>query len=163
MAASTVIKHFTDGTIKLEDGTTPTPVSLTVPADTGDVSISGMSQDDREAVPYQSRGVLHSLRQGAKTFPTGSLSVMLADLSDGTDGTVADFILKQGSYASNTSTSAGDVYTVDIELTIEGTDFGDSADHTLKATDCHCTLDLAEGSPDTLTINFTVYGSISMT
>lgn len=162
MAASTVIKHFTDGTVKFEDGT-GTPVTLTVVADQGDFSITGLAQDDREAVPYQSRGVLHSLRQGAKTFPSGSLSIMLADLSDSTDGTIADFILKQGSYAANTSTSAGDVYTIDIELTIEGTDVGDSADHTIKASDCHCTLDIAEGSPDTLSVSFTCYGSVAMT
>jgi hypothetical protein len=162
MAASTVIKHFTDGTVKFEDGT-GTPVSLTVPADQGDLSISGLAKGNREAVPYQSRGTLHSLRQGARTFPTGSLSIMLADISDATDGTVPDFVLRQGSYSANTSTTTGDAYTIDIELTIEGTDFGDTADHTIKLSDCHCTLDIAEGSPDTITINFTVYGSIAMT
>ena len=79
MAASTVIKHFTDGTITLADGTTPTPVSLTVAADQGDFTVSGITEGQREAVPYQTRGVLRSIRKGAATFPTGSLSFMLAD------------------------------------------------------------------------------------
>ena len=164
MAASTVIKHFTDGTILLEDGTTPTAADITLVTDQGDLSISGLTESQREAVPYQSRGTLHAVRKGAKTFPTGSLSIMLADVSDGTEETLIDFVLAQASFSTNKSTrSNDDVYTIKITLTIEGTDFNDAADHTIVLDDCHCTADVAEGSPNTVTINFICYGTITMT
>ena len=164
MAASTVTKHFTDGSIVLSDGTTPTPVSLTVAADMGDFSVDSITEGQREAVPYQSRGVLHAVRKGAKVFASGSLSFMLADVSDATDQTVIDFVLAQASYSANKSTRANDdVYCFDIKITIEGTEFGDTADHTITMNDCHCTMGIAEGSPDTVSISFTCYGDIDMT
>ena len=73
MAVSTVIKHFTDGTIELADGT-GTPVTLTVPFSQGDFSISGVQESQKAVNVYQSRGTLHSLRLGEKTFVTGSFS-----------------------------------------------------------------------------------------
>jgi len=164
MATSTVTKHFTDGTVLFEDGTTPTAMDVTLVADQGDLSISGLTEDQREVVPYQSRGVLQAVRKGAKVFPTGSLSIMQADVSDTTDETIIDLILQQGAFAAAKSTRANDdAYLLDITLTIEGTDTGDAADHTIKLADCHCTLEFAEGSPNTITINFTCYGAIAMT
>lgn len=92
-----------------------------------------------------------------------SFSAMLADVSDGTAGTLIDYCLKQGSYASNVTTLTGsDVYAIKVTLTIEGTDLGDSADHTIQMDDVHVTVAVAEGEPDTVTISGTVYGSVVM-
>jgi hypothetical protein len=44
MAASTVIKNFRDGTIVFADGTTPTPLSVTVTLEGGDFSLTGLNQ-----------------------------------------------------------------------------------------------------------------------
>jgi hypothetical protein len=105
MAASTIIKHDTDGTIQLADGST-TPVVFTAPYTQGDFSITGIDgQGLREVVAYQSRGVLHSIRRAARTFPSISFSAMLSDLSDATDQTLYDFVRKTGSYNGNTTTS----------------------------------------------------------
>lgn len=165
MAASTVIKHFTDGSVTLTDGTSPTAVSLVIPFSVGDVSYSGRQETQNDVVAYQTRGTLHSVRHAARSFVTGSLSFMVADFSDATDQTALDFLLKQGSYNGNTSTlsNSPEVYAVDILLTVEGTDHGDSADHTVTLTDCVCTLDFAEGEPDTVTVSFTCYGTITDT
>ena len=93
-----------------------------------------------------------------------TFSAQLADISDGTDGTLIDFALKQASYSANESTLTGsDVYAVKITLTVEGTDLGDAADHTIELDDVHVTVAIAEGEPDTVTISGTVYGSITMT
>ena len=163
MAVSTVIKHFTDGTIELADGT-GTPVTLTVPFSQGDFSISGVQESQKAVNVYQSRGTLHSLRLGEKTFVSGSFSAMLADVSDASAGNLLDFIQKANAYSGNTSTSSnGDVYTIKITLTIEGTDLGDSADHTIVLDDCACTADVSEGEPDSISISFTSYADPVMT
>jgi len=163
MAASTVIKHLYDGLIALLDGT-GTPVQLTVPFSMGDLSIKGLAQTQREVIAYESRGVLNSVRHTKRTYPTGSFSYMIADYSDATNNTVIDFIRKAGSYNANTSTlgTASDVYTIDIKLTVEGTNFGDSSDHTITLEDCHCTIDIDEGEPNKGTISFTTYGAVSI-
>lgn len=165
MAASTVVKNLDDGSVSLGDGTTPNAVSLTVDFDQGDLSISGLMENQREVVVYESRGVRKSLRHTSGSYPTGSLTIMLTDVTDSTDATIIDFLLRQGSYSSNVSTTAstGDVYTINITLTVEGTDLGDNADHSITFADCACTLDVSEGDPNTITINFTCYGSITMT
>ena len=163
MAVSTVIKHFTDGTIELADGT-GTPVTLTVPFSQGDFSISGVQESQKAVNVYQSRGTLHSLRLGEKTFVSGSFSAMLADVSDASAGNLLDFIQKANAYSGNTSTSgSGDVYTIKITLQIEGTDLGDSADHTIVLDDCACTADVSEGEPDSISISFTSYADPVMT
>lgn len=164
MAASTVVKNFTDGTIKVEDGT-GSPLSYTCAFDEGNMSISGLAQQLSEIATYESRGTLKSVRHTARTYPAGSFSLMLTDVTDGSDQTLIDILLKQGAYAAGVSTlgANADVYTVKITLTIEGTDHGDSADHTFVMDDAHCTVDVAEGDPSTVTVNFTVYGAVTMT
>lgn len=164
MAASQIAKHFTDGTITLKDGT-GTPVTLVVPFSMGDFSISGLNQARRATNVYETRGQLVSLRKGALSFPTGSFSAMIADYSDATNTTVLDFLNKAGSYSANDSTTEalGDVYTVDILLTVEGTDLGDAADHVITLEDCDCSMDISEGEPNSLSVSFTVYGTVSMT
>lgn len=165
MTTSNVIKHFTDGSVTFKDATSPSPVTLVVPFTMGDVAISGLAQDalGRATNAYEARGVLVGLRRGAREYPTVSMSLMLPDLSDATNTTPLDFIRKKGAYATNVSTSAalGDVYTIDIVLTIEGTDFGDAADHTFTLEDVDCRADFSEGEPNTLTINGTIYGTIT--
>lgn len=164
MPASEIIKHFTDGSVTVKDGTA-TAVTLTVPFTAGDVAISGIAADalGRATNAYETRGVLVGLRRGAREYPTFSMSVMVADLSDGSNTTILDFIRKKGAYAANKSTTEakGDVYTIDIVLTIEGTDLGDAADHTFTLEDVDCRADFSEGEPNTLTINGTIYGTIT--
>lgn len=164
MAASTIIKHFTDGSLTVKDGT-GTPVTLAIPFTMGDFTISGLNQARRATNVYETRGTLVGLRKGAKAFPTGSFSCMIADYSDATDRTVLDFLLKQNSYSANisTTTALGDVYTVDLVFTVEGTDLADAADHVITLEDCDCSLDISEGEPNSLSVSFTVYGTTSMT
>jgi hypothetical protein len=165
MAHSTIVKNFGDGSITIEDGTTPTALDHTDNFEQGDLTITGLKATQRETTAYESRGTLKSVRHTGRTYPTGSFSLMLADLSDGTDETLVDILLKQGAFSSAVSTldANAEVYTVKITLTIEGTDHGDSADHTIVMDDVECTVDIAEGDPNTVTVNFTVYGSVTMT
>ena len=164
MSASAVIKNFRDGTIKLDDGTTPTPITLTVSLDAGDFSISGVSQGNTEATTYLDRGELGSVRLTNRSFPTFSFSAHMADLSDASDKLLWNAINKDGAWSGALSTiTAGDVYGLKVTLTIEGSNFGDGADHVLVLNGCHMSIDFAEGDPNSFTINGTVYGAITAT
>ncbi len=164
MAASTVIKNFRDGTILFADGTTPTPLSVTVTLEGGDFSLTGLNQGNLEATTYLDRGDLGSVRLTSRSFPSFSVTCHMADLSDATDKLIWDAINKTGAFSSALSTITGsDVYGLKITLTIEGTNFGDAADHTIVMNGCHCTIDFSEGDPNTFTISGIVYGTIVTT
>ena len=144
MPISSVVKNFRDGTILIEDGTTPTPISVTVQYEAGDFSISGLNESNTEVTTYLDRGELGSVRKTSRTFPTFSFSAHMTDLSDATQKTLW--------------------YGLKVTLTIEGTNFGDlPADHILVMTGCHMSIDFAEGDPNSFTLNGTVYGTITAT
>lgn len=164
MAISSVVKNYRDGVLKLSDGT-GTPIEVTVQYENGDFSLSGTNQGNYEHTKYLDRGELGSIRRTSRSFPTGSFTANLTDLSDATEKTLWDAVNKTGAFTSAVSTlgTNADLYTLDITLTIEGTDFGDASDHVLTLSDCRCSIDVAEGDPDSFTINFEVLGSITAT
>lgn len=165
MAISSVVKNYRDGTITFSDNTSPTPLSMTVQYESGDLSVSGLGQL-HETATYLDRGELGSLRQTARTFITGSFSAHFTDLTDATGGTLYDVAAITGYFASMVSTlgTASDVKTYKLVWTCEGSNFGDSGDHVLTMNDVHVTsVDIAEGDPNSYTINFTVYGTITAT
>ena len=164
MAASTIVKTNADGTISIKDGT-GTPVVFTSAFSQGDLTVDGITQAQRVVTPYEARGVFKGARLGARAYPSGSFTAMLTDVSDGTDTTLIDFVLRQNAYSGNISTGAtsGDAYLVTITLTIEGTDHGDAADHTIVLDDCVASVDFSEGDPSSLSISFTCYGTIALT
>lgn len=162
MPISSVVKNFRDGTITLSDGTTPTPLTLTVQFETGDFSISGLSQGNTEATTYLDRGVLGSVRLTNQTFPTISFTAHMTDISDATNKTLWDAVNKTGSYASAVSTiGSSDVYGLTVKLVVEGTNFGDATDHEITCVGVHLSIDFAEGDPNSFTLNGTIYGAIS--
>jgi len=164
MAASTVIKNFRDASVVFADGTSPTPISLTLALESGDFALSGLNQGNTEATTYLDRGELGSVRLTNRSFPTFSVSCHMADLSDATDKLIWDAVNKTGAFSAALSTIAGsDVYGLKVTLTIEGTNFGDTADHIIVMNGCHCSIDFAEGDPNSFTINGTVYGTITAT
>ena len=165
MALSGVIKTgFDSGTIAVADGTGP-PLSVTVRFDNADFSISGLRDQLRESTQFQGRGKLRSLRKTSRVFPSGSFSIMVAEFSESGTGTLNDLILGTAAtpYAAraSTTTALGDVMTFDITFTMEGTDQGDAADHTLVLNDCEITsIDFSEGEPNSCTYAFTMYGDL---
>lgn len=162
MAISSVVKNFRDGTIVLSDGT-GTPLTVTIQFENGDLSMSGANAGQVDHTKYLDRGELGSVRRTSRTFVTGSFSCQMTDLSDSTDRLIWDMVNKTGSFASAVSTlgANADLYTLKIVLTVEGTNFGDSADHVLTMNDCRCSIDFAEGDPNSFTINFEVLGTIT--
>ena len=163
MAISSVVKNFRDGTILIEDGT-GVPIDITVQFENGDFSLSGLN-GFKEVTTYMDRGDLGSVRHTTQSFPTGSFSAHLTDISDGTDNTLIDAARKQGSFASAVSTLGADaeVMTYKVTWTVEGTDHGDTAVHTIVCDDCYLSIDVSEGDPSSMSMSFTVYGAVTMT
>jgi len=162
MAYDTVVRHDTDGSITLLDGA-GSPVTIVVPFTQGDLTIDGLSKDLREVVAYQSRGTLHSIRYGDKTFPTVSFTAMLTTVMSASLENAVDFLRKSNFYSGNItqSTNSAEVFTVGLKLTIEGTAHGASKDDVITLTNVSCTFSIGEGRPNVLTVNGTVYGSIT--
>jgi hypothetical protein len=163
MAASEIVKQSHDaGSIVLSDGTSGTPLSCTVRFDSADFSASGLSAAQREAVVYQSRGVLRSVRNGALQFPTLTFSMMVTDLTDSDAGTVLDFLHKTGSFSArvSTNTTQTERFFCTIVYTIEGSTYGDAADAVMTFTLCDVSeYTIAEGEPNTISLTFTCYGT----
>ena len=163
MAISSVVKNFRDGTLTFEDGT-GSPITLVVQYEEGNFSLSGLQEGLTEINTYLDRGVLGSVRKTNASFPTFSFNAYLTDISDGTDTTLPDLVMKTGAYASAVSTlgANADVMTYKLTWVVEGTNFGDSADHIVILDDCHIMIDMSEGDPDTFSVSGTVFGTITM-
>ena len=170
MALSSIVKTNRDGQLKLSDATAVTPLDLTVQYEAGDFSLAGLNQASGTAydiTQYLDRGEFFAggVRKTNRTFPTFSFTAMLTELTDGSNETLPDIILKQGSFSAAVSTlgANADVYSLDLVLTIEGTDHGDASDHVLTLNDCILSIDMSEGDPDTFSISGTVLGAVAMT
>lgn len=162
MGSSSFVKNNMDGSLVISDAT-GTPITLTVPFEQGNFTLSGMKKALRETVAYQSRGVLSTVRHTGRTFPTGSFSAMMTSFTSASANSLSDAILKNGAFASAVSTlgANADVYTLKLTFAVEGSNFGDSGDHSFVLNDCECSIDFAEGDPNVFTVSFTCYGTVT--
>jgi hypothetical protein len=161
MAYSTAPKVRRDGVIKLRDGTTPTPVSLTVDYEEGNFSFD-QTKADRTII--RDRGTIKSVRRGDDQPITGSFTIYMRQFTSSSAGSVLDFINKTGSYSSNVSSSSTvstDEYAINIIFEVDGDAVGDSDGDTLATFDtCICTASFAEGDPNTITISFECFNGV---
>jgi len=165
VALSSVVKNFRDGTLVISDATTPTPLTLTVQYEAGDFSLSGSNEGNVETTVYMDRGELGTLRKTSRLFPSGSFSAHFTDIRSA-EKTLWALATWSGPFATGVQSIAGsDVKTYKtLVWTVEGTNFGDAADHILTLGDVRIdSVDVAEGDPNSYTINFTVYGSVVAT
>ena len=164
MAQSTVIKNFRDGTLVFADNT-GTPLTLPIVYEAGDFSIDNLNEGLVETTAYLDRGEFATLRKTNRVFPSFSFSAHMTDLSDNTDKLLYDLARKTGAFASAVSTlgANADAMTYKLTFTVEGTNFGDSADHTLIMDSCRITLSFSEGDPNSFSVAGIVYGTITAT
>ena len=158
MAVSTIVKTKCDGTILIEDngGTN----SLTVAYENGDMSIDIPGRTVNVFLDRGKFGSTPSLRYGDDQPVTFSFTAHLRDLSDAAAGTLMDVISQGGHFASTWVSRGGasaEVKTVKVTLTIEGTDHGDAADHTVEMDHCVIVGSIAEGDPNTISLTGTAY------
>lgn len=167
-APSTQPKNSTGAVCRLSDGT-GTPVTLNVPMLRDDFNAPGTLMETlNEPVIFSAGGAFLGVGDGAPTYPQISFSVFVGNIvgSNGTaPGSPSEFVLGKNAYSANVPTiGASRKMTVDVRLTIEGTNWGDSADETIDYEDVMFNGDFAV-SPDGNTITFTgtVLGSIVYT
>ena len=162
MAYSTAPKVRRDGVIKLRDGTSPTPISLTVDYEEGNFSFE-QTKSDRTII--RDRGTIKSVRRGDDQPITGSFTIYMRQFTSSSAGSVLDFINKTGSYSSNVSASSAvstDEYAINIIFEVDGDAVGDSDGDTLATFDtCICTASFAEGDPNTITISFECFNGVT--
>ena len=161
MAYSTAPKVRRDGVIKLRDGTSPTPISLTVDYEEGNFSFE-QTKSDRTII--RDRGTIKSVRRGDDQPITGSFTIYMRQFTSSSAGSVLDFINKTGSYAANVSASSAvstDEYAINIVFEVDGDAVGDSDGDTLATFDtCICTASFSEGDPNTITVSFECFNGL---
>jgi len=161
MAYSTAPKVRRDGVIKLQDGTSPTPISLTVDYEEGNFSFE-QTKADRTII--RDRGTIKSVRKGDDQPITGSFTIYMRQFTSSSAGSVLDFINKTGSYSSNVSASSAvstDEYAINIVFEVDGDAVGDSDGDTLATFDtCICTASFSEGDPNTITVSFECFNGL---
>ncbi len=162
MATSSVVKNFSDGTLTIADAT-GTPISCTARFVNGDLKIDGLKAKLRETNAYQSRGAYTSVRYTARKPVSGSFSVQLSEFSSASANDVLDAFLKTGAFTAGVSKlgASAEVWAVDVTFAIEGTNHGDSGDHTITIGSCEGECSIAEGDPNTINVSFVSYGTVS--
>ncbi len=159
MAVSAVPKVPRDGVLTIEDGT-GSPLTMTVQYS------SAFSHDAQldEAIHVFNRGVRVYTRKGNEGIPGVTFSVVFCSWTDGTDITVLDALTKTGGAAAWV-TVATDVehYCTKMTFTVEGTDHGDDADHTVvfSCVRLVSATPLTEGDPGSGTYTLESLGTIT--
>lgn len=163
MAESSIPKVPRDGSLTLEDGTAGTPNTYTVQYS----DAVTLTDNKVEAIHVFNRGTRVYTRKGNDGIPTISFTVVQASFTDASTGggTALDAWNKTGAFASWVKQlSTVEHHNLKLTFTVEGTDLGDSADHTAVATGCRLvSFDFSEGDPNQLTFNVEVLGALSYT
>lgn len=149
-----------DGTLTIKDGA-GTPLSYAIPYTDGDLSISGIVEDQYAVQEFKNRGRLYAVRKTEDQNLEISFSAHAhAILGDGTLAGLYDVLAKKGVWASATSTlpaSAGDVYCVTLVFAAERTNFSATTDVSVTLKYVHLSGDFQEGAPSTISFSGTAY------
>lgn len=170
MATGSVVKQAHDCRIIVKDG-----AALTYDPSLfdGTTTISSMGRKQRAVRAYGTRGRLKSVRHTERVYPTLTITIQAANYSgtvnvDGASETASplDVFTRSGTWSSATSTlpvnlGGTDVFCVDIEVILEGTDLGEGSDHTITLHSVHGVPQLVIGEPVTYQIECTVYEGIT--
>jgi hypothetical protein len=167
-AVSTYVKNSTMGSVTLADST-GTPVTLALAYDKGDLAISGLGAKLNDVSHIQRRGKHVCSVFGARRYPQVTLSIFVSNLVGGSTsapGSMLEFVTLLNAYVANTNPQGtGRPAAFKLTYTIEGSNFGDSADETVAlASLTLMSMDFAEAiDGNTLTMTCECAGSIVIT
>jgi hypothetical protein len=161
------LKNFAMGTLTLSDGTSPTALTFALDMDNGDIQITGLRPGLRESQPYERKGQFVSEAFTTRRYPTVTLTFQFEAFSLAAGGTIADWVFGDGAHSARvgTLTPSGATdskvpFACDASLVVEGSDYGDSGDHTLSWDDWVITdFGFSEGDPNTFSISGEVRGA----
>jgi hypothetical protein len=156
--------------VVVSDGT-GTPVNYTIDQDQGRLSISGLRPGLRESIPVERKGQFVSELFIGRKYPTASMVFYLDAFSKSAGGTILDWLFKDGALSARIGTlnpsGATDLkipFAFDVAATIEGTDYGDSADHILSWDDWvidDVAVEIGPDAPATVTISGPIRGAFA--
>jgi hypothetical protein len=156
MAESTIVKTLQDGTLKISDNAGAN--SYTISYESGDFSLDVPGIASQNFLDRGQFGSTPSVRNGDDQPMTGSFTFHQRDIGDATDVTTPEFFLNDLPAAwVGTLGANGEHLLLTLLWTIEGTNHGDGADHTITCNFCRITGSLSEGYPNTGSISFTSF------
>ena len=162
MAVSAVPKMKGDGKIELSTSAR----TLEVIYEEGNLSLGNLKHEQMGTTMILDRGAFSALRQTDFEPFSWSFTCNLTDLSDGTDILIMNVCTRTGACAADDSAFGvySDVWGIGIKWTMEGTDHGDSADHTFECTKCTVdSIEISEGDPNTMSFSGSGYLVPTMT
>ena len=159
MAESSQVKTAGHGSVQILDASTPTPKSYTLSYEEGDLSITDVQTEsnvvhDRFSIAGETAG-----RQQPGEL---SMTVRFRQFANTTPGedTLIDVIERTNNWSAAVSTggSGYESFLHKVVVTVEGTDFGDQADHVWTFGRVKLDYSYAEGDPsNSLTISGIIY------
>ncbi len=160
MAESTSVAVRRDGKLYIKDGTSPTPNSYEVAYENGDFSFT---EEKADRVVIRDRGSIVGLRRADDPVLSFSFTVHLRELTNASDDTIIDFIMKTGNASSYTSvaTEGYEQYLVDIDFDIaKNANDAVITGHRATLSKCLLTYQVSEGDPDSISLTGECYGGI---
>ena len=166
MATGSVVKQQHDCTIVVKDGAA---LTYTPSLFDGSVTISNIQRKMRDVATYEVRGVHKATRHTDRVYSTFTLTIQAANYAGSVDvdgasetATPAEVFNRLGTWAAATSTlpvnrGGGDVFCVDVEIRLEGTDLGESSDHTITAKAVRGVPQIVVGTPATWQVECVAY------
>lgn len=145
-----VAKTLCDGTILIEDGTTPTALSVTVAMEPGNFTFTPPRDTFTDIID---RCAIVGSRKSGTEPGTLSFSYYLQDFTQGTGGTLIDLIDGTGAFAARVSTDSGEFEgnVLKVTYTMEGSDHG-GTDGTIVCSKVRLWWDFAEGQPNVVNV-----------
>ena len=158
MAVSTTVKVRRAGTISIFDSGATNTYVVAYEGE-GDFTFdNGAEQADR--VVIRDRGSIVGLRKGDDPVGSLSFSVNMLEFTNATGDNLLGVLDDEVSWTSTGGTGF-EQYLLDVRITIEATDHGESADAHATFTKVLLTWDFSEGDPDTINVQGEVYGGIT--
>ena len=148
---SAIVSNFTDGVFTLTDDNSN---SASLALSNGDLQVSGLVPDGREAEVYQSRGATSGVRKGQRVYPTLSVSGQL----EGDNQAFHDLAMGVTVGFTSTLAALGDYPANDGDFSF---DYGAESRDLVMDDLILTSWELQEGSPSTLSLSFQVVGPIS--
>jgi hypothetical protein len=143
-----------DGTVKFYDNAGAGGANtFTASFIRGDFSANAGAK--AEAIDIFVRGIWKGRRRGNNPIHEGSFSLPLVQFTNGTNDVILDVLDGTGAIGLDWTkhTASIEEWNVGMLITIEGTDHGDAADHTLDFQGVVLTWDLAESPNGETSIN----------
>tara|TARA_R110000823_G_scaffold83274_6_gene188008 strand:+ start:8083 stop:8598 length:516 start_codon:yes stop_codon:yes gene_type:complete len=162
MTVSNVVKVRRDGQITLSDNGGANTLVVDYEGDGSFSFDNGAGQAERTVI--MDRGSIVGLRKANDVVGSLSFAINMRAFTNTAVApavlTIPDVLNKAGAAAAWVSTggSGFEQYLLDVKITIEGTDHGDSHDHTATFSKVLLTWDFSEGDPNVINISGEVYG-----